>query len=365
MKINWFGYFVAEDGYGRFNRRMVAALRGLGCDVACWHIGVLDKQDWLDFDAPVDWTRLSITCTPPYMLKPLPQPARQWAFTMVEGSLLPRGWVNDMRAAGVERVLVPCKHNAEAFRRSGVTVPISVIPGGTDPEEFPVLRRPYERDRPYTFLCLADRGARKGWLEVFDAFYAAFGGKTTGDPDVRLIIKSRKTGHNVTELIAEKGDDSLDRRIVYQASDESDMAAVYAQADCVVIPSYVEGWGMPHREATCLGLPVITQAYSGLDDGHTHEWAILLTQGRIVAPPSENGLSIGEWMVPDVGEIAERMRACYERPDEARKKGLAGARWIRANQTWSHSASALLELIEREARPALAAETTGEFSYAF
>jgi aminocarboxymuconate-semialdehyde decarboxylase len=58
---------------------------------------------------------------------------------MTEGSELPPGWREWIEKASVERLIVPCPHNAEAFRRGGVTCPIHVIPGGTDPDEFPIL----------------------------------------------------------------------------------------------------------------------------------------------------------------------------------------------------------------------------------
>ena len=46
-------------------------------------------------------------------------------------------------------VVVPCDHNAQVFREGGVTKPIHVIHGGTDPQEFPLItERP---NRPYTF----------------------------------------------------------------------------------------------------------------------------------------------------------------------------------------------------------------------
>ncbi len=191
---------------------------------------------------------------------------------MTEGSRIPDDWVRAIEESEVEHILVPCEHNVEAFRASGVTVPISVVPGGTDPAEFPLIdwgpegaperSRPVG-SRPYTFLTLADRGQRKGWMEVFDAFYRAFGGKTTGVQDVRLIIKVRACSGSLAEDICRRGVD-LDKRIIWLAEDVSDMATLYQQADCLVLPSRSEGWGMPHREGSYAGLPVIVQKYADL-----------------------------------------------------------------------------------------------------
>ena len=184
----------------------------------------------------------TISCIPSRQVQRVP--GRHWLYSMCEGSVLQAATVKRIHASGVERVLVPCRHNAEAFARSGVTIPIHVVHGGTDPEEFALLA--WSREiRPYTFLALADRGPRKGWQETFDAFYKAFGGKTTGFKDVRLIVKALP-GSNETVEILSKGED-LDPRIIWQNKEapEDNMASVYAQADCVVLPSYSEGWGLP------------------------------------------------------------------------------------------------------------------------
>ena len=135
-----------------------------------------------------------------------------------------------------------------------------------------------------------------------------------------------------------------DPRVVQQA-DVPNPADYLAMADCVAIPSRSEGWGMPHREAAMMGLPVIVTRYSGLDDGHTDEWAIVVphTLGPV---PAGTQYVRGEWCRADTDTLAQRLRWCYEYPEEAAERGRAAAAWLRANQTWEHSARALLELIE-------------------
>ena len=157
---------------------------------------------------------------------------------------------------------------------------------------------------------------------------------------MRLIIKS-VPGPNVTEVMAAAID--RDPRVIYQNERAEQMSAVYAQADCLVLPSRSEGWGMPHREASMMGIPVITQAYSGLADARA--WAIVVEGGEIVPIPPERGNAAGEYHVVDVGELATTMRRCFDDPATAQQRGMEGARWLRANQTWRHSAHALIELI--------------------
>lgn len=342
MYINWFGYYNQNDGYGRFNSRMVRALQRY-VPLEALHIGLLDMPDWLLFQQNIliGQGTLNITCTPPYMVKKVLGP--HWLYTMTEGSRIPQGWVDAIEGAGVERVLVPCIHNLHAFRNSGVSVPISVVPGGTDPNEFPIIEKRkfcLEDYYPYTFLCFADRGDRKGFPEVWEAFYRAFGGKTEGNQNVRLIIKGRMKDKSVLAAMSRAQD--ADKRIVYQESDALDMYDIYAQADCIVVPSRSEGWGMIHREAACMGLPVITQAYSGLDDAEN--WAYTVS-GATAPIPSDAATMLGEWKIADKDDLAQKMLFCYHSPETAAAEGRRHAQWIRREQTWEHSAKTLVSLM--------------------
>lgn len=342
MKINFVGYYPDWDGYGRFNSRLVRTVQSLGIQCKPATTTHYDMPDWLLKQEGVSWDNLTISCLPPTMVQKIP--GRHWLFSMTEGSRIPDSWANHINNSWVERVIVPCEHNRLAFERSGVLAPISVIPGGTDPDEFPLVDQKIHR--PYTFLTFADRGFRKGWNEVFDAFYIAFGGKTSGEKNVRLIIKARPNGNDTVELLRKTQEP--DARIIWEVSDIPDVRMVYNQADCLALPSRSEGWGMPHREAASMGLPVITQRYSGMDDGCTEGWSFPLEWGEVKPIPKGEGELLGEWMVADIGELAEKMRWCYENPVSASLFGHCASRWIAQNQTWQHSAEKLVALIEEE-----------------
>lgn len=346
MKLNFLFYSVMQyDGYGRYSPYLIRALRRAGVTVIPHFIGAADAPDWLRNEWGIDWTIPTISCLPPFYLRKVP--GRHWLITMTEGSDLPLGWREIIESCNVDHLIVPCQHNAEAFARGGVACPISVIPGGTDPDEFPLRTDRRSTIEPYTFLCLADRGDRKGWYEVYAAFYKAFGGKTTGVQDVRLIIKARPTANRFLDRIATA--EGLDKRLVFMREDYDDMAELYALADCVAIPSRSEGWGMPQREAAMMGLPVITQAYAGLDDGHTHEWAIVVAGGPEVKIAADEGSHVkGMYRLCDVDDLATRMRFLYDNPSYGVEYGQHAAAWLRTNQTWDHSAARLIALLQQE-----------------
>jgi len=342
MRLNLIGYGYSEfEGYGRFGSRLARALQGAGVTVNALLPGDIDRPAWMLEQTGVSWDDLTISLMPPYELRAVP--GRHWLYTMTEGSELPADWADIIAECNVERLIVPCRTNADTFRRGGVTAPIHVIHGGTDPDEFPLYKGVRFPQRPFTVLCLADRATRKGWMEVWNAFYLAFGPSTTGDKNVRLIVKCRPEGNdNIADMTRASNRDS---RVVFQEEDIASAYDIYAQADVVALPSHFEGWGMGQRESSMMGVPVITQAHSGLDDGFTHYWAFVVP-GRIERIPVDGESFVsGEWSIASVPDIAKVLRHCYEQPKAAQAKGLRSAQWLRNYQTWAHSASALRQLI--------------------
>lgn len=343
MRLNVIGYqYNFWDGYGRFASYVVGALRGAGHDVAALLSTQANAPAWLQESWGIDWSVPSISILPPFALQSTPGSGEHWLFTMTEGSRIPLGWGESIAKSNVTRLIVPCAHNAAVFA-AGVDLPVHVVAGGTDPDDFPVIReRP---ERPYTFLALADRGARKGWVEVWQAFYKAFG---TPDctPDVRLIIKARPDGNDMLELIA--GAERPDPRITILFDDMPDMADFYPMGDCMALPARSEGWGMIMRESAMMGLPVITQRYSGMDDGATDAWALVVERGSMEAIPTRFEHIAGQWRKADIDELAQQMYWCYMCPDDAAEFGEHAAAWLRQEQTWSHTADALVELLRAD-----------------
>jgi hypothetical protein len=316
-------------------------MQEFGLDLLPLHYEDTTRPQWMLDQMGINWDDLTISCMPFFCVDKIPGNGKHWLYSMCESSLLAKRSAKMVKDAGVERMIVPCEHNKKAFQDSGIKIPIDVLPLGTDPDEFPLVVPDYKR--PYTFLTLADRGFRKGWQEVYEAFYLAFGSKSTGDKDVRLVIKSIPKGNPLLDLIGRAED--MDPRISIDISIYPNVADFYRQGDCLALPSRCEGWGMPHREAAMMGLPVITQRYSGLDDGHTEEWSLVVGGGKLAQMPKIRGHEQGEWLIPNKYRLADAMRFCYDEPDKAEHIGKNARSWLSSHQTWQDAAAGMIELI--------------------
>jgi glycosyltransferase involved in cell wall biosynthesis len=295
-------------------------------------IDMLRTPGWVRRLAGVDAERVTIQCGTADTFAPMA--GRVWGLTMYETQAgIPDKWAAHINQV-CERLIVPCEQNAALFKAHRVRVPIHVIHGGTAPDEFPLL--PYRTRDAYTFLALGDRGARKGVEQVYSAFYRAF--PAAQYPDVRLVIKTREGG-----LFGSAAVQFNDRRVTVWREDTQTMADVFAQVDCFVFPSFGEGWGMPPREAVMSGLPTIVSRNTGLMVG-IDQWATRIVEAQTV---QQSNMARGStWLVPDVDEVAAHMAWCYENRREARDHAERGAAWLRENQTWTHSAQALIKLMQ-------------------
>lgn len=327
MRMNLAGYkWIVVDGYGRYCIKTAQALIRNGHTVYPLEISELDKPAWYLQARGMDFGQATVQLMPPNMMRHLP--GRSFGYTMHESSRFPDGWAESLNQK-CQWVFVPHEWLVEVLHDAGVRIPVKVVPSGIDPEECQVVGR--NRFRPFTFGCLGDRGSRKGWNEVYTAFYQAF--KHT-NKDVRLIIKCRPGS-------LPPGMDysySRDDRFTIWRQDVDNVADIYAQFDAFIIPTKCEGWGMWPREAAACGLPVVVTEWSGTDD-ETDEWAIPLKNHTLVESYMEG--SGGLWAQPDVDEIIHWLRWLYEHQDDAKAKGLKAAEWLRANRTYAQSATKL------------------------
>lgn len=334
MKLNIVSRgFDPNEGYGRYAFYVLKHLARLGVDVHPLLCAQLKLPKYLQRMQNVDLSLHTLSIVPPFDL--LPVSGRHWTLTMTEGTKLPDGWNEYLHTTNVERIIVPSEYCRKTFATSNI--PTVVVPGGTEASEFPLLRwRKYSQGWPYTFLTIADRGERKGWVEVWQAFYDTF----QDNPNVRLIIKTRAEPEGIAARIAVLS--NSDTRVQFQCIDEPNIWNTFAQADCIVLPSKSEGWGMIPREAAMMGLPVITIKYSGLDDGHTSEWSLPVAY-KLERIPEIQPYIKGEWALADVADLGAKMHWCYQYPQEAQVFGHNASQWLSTHQTWEQSVFKLME----------------------
>jgi glycosyltransferase involved in cell wall biosynthesis len=243
------------------------------------------------------------------------------AVTMFESTKLPPGWVDVLNTCAA--VIVPSRWLIEVFQREGVTVPVHCVPLGVS-EVYRKVRRRNDKKRPYTYLVIADRGNRKGWMMALDAFYRAHGENT----NYRLILKSRND-------LGFRLNNANIRIITGDYSDER-MAQLYARCDCMINPHRGEGFGLLPREFAATGGISITTDWSGTADD-LPLWGLgVRIKGLVPAWVGEEGLEgNGLWADPDIDHLVEIIRMVADHRDHFARIAKINGEWVRDNYRWS------------------------------
>jgi GT2 family glycosyltransferase len=259
-------------------------------------------------------------------------------WTMLEVTGLPPSWVAGCNL--MDEMWVPASFNVETFRASGVQVPVRVMPLGVDVDYFHPDIAGFRPSTRYTFLSVFEWGERKAPEVLLRAYTEEF--KESDDVLLLLSVFNRDPQVDVHQQIADL-DLPPGPPIVVMLNPEFSgyqMGSLYRSADCFVLPSRGEGWGMPVLEAMACGLPVIATDWSGPAD-FLHDGVGYPLQPAAMVPaearcPYYAGF---DWAEPDPDHLRALMREVASNPDAARAKGLAAAAEVASRWTWDHAAA--------------------------
>ena len=333
------GSFIVFEGYGSMTELAVLSMKRAGAVIDALPQGVVAAgltPETLQIiaashpkpDSPVlyySWPRADLVRF---------RNARDlFMYTMVESSRVPASWVQEMNRARC--VIVPTRYMVQAFRASGVTVPIEFVHQGVDPAIYHYEERP-ER-RALTSLIVAAVEERKHTREGIDAWKLAF----ADDPEARLIIKARFHYDNYQP-------DDPRIQLVDENETSRGIAHWYRQAD-ILMALGNEGFGLPLVEGMATGLPAIALDAEGQSDTCADARGLLLpvaAEGYRPHFDAQYG-DCGVRAYPSVAAIAEQLRWVATHRDEAREMGRAASDWAVAYRSmWDHG-PALLDVMER------------------
>ncbi len=300
------------SGYSRLNRELQASLMQHGATITDdAEVGVyVGPADLFDPQLPINVL-----------------------FTMYETETIPPEWVERCNRASA--VLVPCTHNREAFKRSGVRVPIYTVNLGLHASDWPTRRR--AGSSPFRILFVSWPNQRKGLDILAQAFWSAF----LDDPDVELYLKTSQAWEARKQVYALRGIDRLivdDRQI-----DHDELVALYHSAHIFVLPSRGEGWGFPAMEAMATGCPTVATDYSGLREFLTPRtgWPI-----RYGWTDVEYGHSTRAAQ-PDVSHLTETLLTIRRQYPQAADKAMRAAAILKTTFSWVQTAQRTLDCLQR------------------
>jgi glycosyltransferase involved in cell wall biosynthesis len=309
-----------KDGYGTASTKLINELKKLGVDISPYY----DNQ------------KIGILFHNPYSVLKMETPYRI-IFTMFESTKIPDDWLPYLEAA--DKVVTPTKWGRDVFAKSGVKA--EVLPLGFDDTIFTYKARQNKRKlrKDFIFLHYNAFNIRKGFLEVFKAFYQEF----KRDEPVKMIFKTNLR-HIPLPITKEKYPNI---EIISDSYSERQLAALCQKADCFVFPSRGEGFGMTPLEAMGTGCPVIIPNAHGLSEYFNSEcmYEVNVESECPALYSRYKGMDVGKMVVCDIDDLRAKMRYVYEHQDEAIEKGKMAAEYVK-DWTFKKTAVKLKVLLE-------------------
>jgi GT2 family glycosyltransferase len=344
----WHSLHATPTGYATSSREFVLELDRRGVDVRLACIFGTDYTEPLTGDPRVDQLRKrpkdsALTQVVYSQGDAFTKNSGRYrvGYTMLEVDGLPYDWV--VQANQMDEVWVPSTFNAQVFREAGVRRPIHTVPLGVDTNYFhPAIlhKRPSAR---FVFLSIFEWIERKAPELLLRAYAEEFG----AEDDTLLVLKvwdhhlSYEVPRQVERLMA--GSTARVALLLNQPIAAQQMGSFYRGADCFVLPTRGEGWGMPILEAMACGLPVIATDWGAQRDFFGEELGYpLRIKGltpAIARSPYYAGL---RWAEPDLEHLRALMRYVYEHPEEARATGARAAEAVAAKWTWAHATDKIM-----------------------
>ncbi len=176
------------------------------------------------------------------------------AYSMQESTRIPAEWVYILNSY-FDAVAVPDHFLVEAYKRSGIEIPVFELPLGLYLDQF--FQEPLKQN-PHDVMVFGNLGScieRKNHLLLVKAFAEAFGNRD----DVSLRINYRYGDEpvikSIKEEISKRGLQNV--HFTSLALDNTAYLRFFKSIDCYVSLSKGEGFSIQPREAMALGIPTI------------------------------------------------------------------------------------------------------------
>ena len=354
------GYAVAAKAYvnalvdAGVNLTWAPMMPGAGLyefqDVTSWPSATLSPV----CNRPIEYDRVVIHTVPEYYPEWIArerQPGRRiFGYTVWELETLPSRWPAILNQ--LDGLMVPCHWNADVFRRSGVHVPIHVVPhlsqflhasAPTDADRSALRRRLGRHaasDQRFVFYTIGFWTNRKAPYLSLEAYLQAF----SADDPVLMIVKTcakditRWHRHwrngfrrrhpsplaSVRKILRQYPGRAPVVVITDEDLSDGEMLALHEMGDCFTSLTRTEGWGLGAFEAARLGKPVIMTGYGGQLDYLAPDVAYLVDYQLVPVHEPIWAASYKPsdlWAEPSVATAATLMRDVFDDQSSARARG--------------------------------------------
>lgn len=360
MRIAYASSIGDVSGYSNAARNYIMAIRQAGIDVDVLPLSFEDfesKHEQFDdilssMVVEQSKAKIRIVHTVPLsypVMMNKDKGAYNIGYTTWEADRIPPDWVPYINL--MDEVWVPCEQNVGAFKFSGVSKPIKVVPHtfdvdfGTNRYSDHILPSIKGLEGRFVFYSILQWTNRKRPDALLKSYMTEFS-KT--DP-VALVLKTYIVNPN-NPMEAEqikiwindikkglKLDNYPSIYLLTSLLTDAQMEALHQKSDCFVLLHAAEGFGIPICDSMLAGNPVITTGYGGPSDFIEHKKNGLLVDYQmtpVYGMPWKTYTGDMNWANPNICTAKKYMRWVYENKEESSKMGRQAQTSIRDNYSW-------------------------------
>jgi len=363
----WFGPVFSYSGYAEHNRNIIFQL--LKHD---WRIRLLPSEKHIptylkNKNLLVELTKnVDIIPEESICLNLIPPPALPcWGkytilYTTLESQTVHIGFLK--RCLQYDEIWVPCLANYQSLLQAGIKSKyLKYCPEGVDSDTFNPFTPPSTHNDPtqFTFLFNGDWSYRKGIDILFNAYFEEF----SAYENVRLLIFSRYQGNddkNAVNRLEQELSEFKEKHyksnlpsvtLITHSVPDHEVPGIFTSADCFVLPTRGEAWGLPISQAMSSGIPAITSSWGGQMEFCTKENSFLLDTEKFDTIDDKINCAVDFYKgqlfcFPSVVSLKKQMRLAFSNLALTRQKGQKARLDMVKKWSWENAgniANALLE----------------------
>ncbi len=278
-------------------------------------------------------------------------------FSMYETDRIPYYWKLILNKKEISEVWVPSEFNKESYSKSKVDRDkIQVVNLGVDLDKYNPKNQRLEQfnDKAnFYFSYVSELKLCKGFELLLKAFFEEF----ANDPTAKLIFKCTSSDNKqdierIANIIKSfKGNSKAEILFLFGSQSETFMKHLYASADCFVLPSRGEGWGLGIIQSMASGVPVITTNCSAQTTYCNSNNSMLIDTnlekihdiGWLKEVPVQNE---HWWFEPNYMQLRQKMRYAFENRNTIKAKAETARKNVE-NFSWNNTSLQIIKQLKK------------------
>jgi len=287
-----------------------------------------------------------------------PQARANITWNVYETDRIPYFWKLLLNKKSIDQAWVASEFNKETFINSKVDRDkVQVVNQGVDLITYNPNNKPLDQfpktDKSFYFSYISELKVCKGYDLLLKAFYEEF----ANEPTAKLIFKCTSTDDrnvldNIVNMIKSyKGSSKAEIILLHGNKSEDFMKRLYASADCFVLPTRGEGWGLGLIQSMASGIPVITTKCTAQMTYCNEENSLLIDANPekihnlewLMSVPIQNE---HWWWEPNYNQLKQKMRYAFEHRDVMKAKGIQARKDVE-KFSWANTVIQIIKNLKR------------------